>query len=618
MQWLKKCCLFFLILSCSSALAKTENDFYQRSLFLKARKHFLNQEYQSFFSLAKQLRHYSLYPYLVYFKLERQLDLAYLNVKTMKEVDCFLKNYKYTPLANRLRDKYLIALANQHNWPIFLQYYRPLKNSMFQCYYLEALLATNQGLRAYHVFSDLWLNLEHPPHTCQILFTRWENNHGPDKQLLLEKLERAIKTKNKVLLIHLSSFLTRKEKEQLKFWFLVDSYPLLSTQPEMFDLENKLDRKIFWYGIHKLVRSSPKKLAEYWWFIDKNATFSEAEKQKVLLLLAIELARRSDVSSDIWLAKIKNFYTTPVLREWKIRNALRSENWQKVLYWIYYLPLNEQKKPVWQYWRARALAKLGKKTQAVAIYRRLANEVDYYGLLASRQLQKKYHPIVHNSEDNPPLIEKNSTISRAKELYALGLQEEARREWLWALSQLSTAELIGAAQLAKKWEWYDLAIIAAAKAKIFSDIHLRYPKPYQAYILNAARKNHLNPSLLWAVIRQESAFKADIRSPVGALGLMQLMPPTAKLLSKYYVKPEQLLDAKFNIFLGSVYLKQLIKTFNGNAILAIAAYNVGPTRIKTYEWLSHRLAMDIWIEILPWKETRDYVKNVCLGRVIYS
>jgi soluble lytic murein transglycosylase len=216
-------------------------------------------------------------------------------------------------------------------------------------------------------------------------------------------------------------------------------------------------------------------------------------------------------------------------------------------------------------------------------------------------------------------LENNAAMQRAKELLALGFIGEARQEWLWVLESLSRPERQAAAQLAKEWGWYDLAIVGASKANIHNDIQLRFPLAYRRSVLAASRKTHLNSAGVWAIMRQESAFTWNAKSSAGALGLMQIMPSTGKQLARSLaLRHADLLDPEQNIRLGSTYLRQLLNLFEGNATLATASYNVGPNRVKHFRGLYQQLPKDVWVEILPWKETRDYVKNVHLARCIYS
>lgn len=605
--------LLLLLVFCSN-LAYTSDSHEQRQLFYQARQLLLAKHYRQFEQLSDDLKSYSLYPYLAYIKLKQRL--AYAKVT---EIDNFLLSYKNTPLANKLRTEYLIEAIKRDDWTHFIYYYRPTYEPPLQCYYLHALLETQQKKIAYQAIPKLWLTLNAPPDICDRVFKRWEHAGRLTHALLWEKLQQAIQYNNVHVLQHLGQRLAPNQRQQLKLWYQVHNDPLLVEHTEQFDIQDPIDKKIFLYGLHRLASKNPSELIKTWAVLTKKYSFTEVQKQSILSSLAISLARRADINADIWLKKVSPAYANALLREWRVRNALLKGNWQHALYWINHLTQAQQKLPCWCYWKARALAATQQTEAANVIYKSLATKVDYYGVLASERLKKRYAPTTQAVLGNAVALQQNHAIQRAQELYLLGFIDDARREWFWVLPHLSIPQRQAAAQLAKRWQWYDLAIITAAKANIHNDIRLRFPMAYRALVLANAKKLHLNAAWIWAIMRQESAFMWNAKSSVGALGLMQIMPKTGKTLAKNFnLEWTNLLDPKLNIHLGAAYLKYLLKSFDGNFLLATAAYNIGPTRIKNYQALYQYLPQDVWVEILPWKETRDYVKSVSLARNIYG
>lgn len=606
--------LSFLVLMASSSLAHAEHRYQQRQLFWQARHLLMTRHYQQFESVKTYLKDYPLYPYLIFIKLKQQLSIA-----NRAEIDHFLQTYEDTPLAVKLRADWLAYLAKKQDWLHFIHYYQPIYGTPLQCYYLNALLATQQKALAMQKISALWLDVNTAPSVCRNVFKHWEKSGGLNRQLIWKKLALAIPANNVALIQHLSQFLPNEQRQQVKHWYQVQHNPLLIEQSDQFDAEDAIDRKILLSGMHHLAAKDPVELAETWPLLSKTYDLNETEKQDVLASLAVGLARRGDDTAEDWLKRVKPHYADAILREWRVRNSLLNGRWDKVLYWLDHLSHEEQQQACWRYWRARALAKSQKAEAAKSIYASLAKEVDYYGVLASQRLQLNYQPTIHRVMGDRRALDNHPAIQRAKELYALGFMGEARREWQWGLGSMSTTQLQAAAQLAKQWRWYDLAIVGAKKANIHNDIKLRFPLAYRNSVLAVARKTHLNSAWVWAIMRQESAFMWNAKSSAGALGLMQIMPSTGKQLARSLsLRRVDLLDPQQNIRLGSAYLQQLLKLFDGNATLATASYNVGPTRIKHYQVLYQRLPKDVWVEILPWKETRDYVKSVRLARSIYS
>ena len=210
---------------------------------------------------------------------------------------------------------------------------------------------------------------------------------------------------------------------------------------------------------------------------------------------------------------------------------------------------------------------------------------------------------------------------RARELFVLERTTDARREWQWAVKDMSKAELLKAASLANQWGWYDRAIMTVALARYWDDLELRFPLAHQKLVVSQAKRRNINPAWAFAVIRQESAFSPDARSHAGAMGLMQLMPRTARQVARNLKirmrSKSDLLNVKTNIRLGVGYLKKVYDRFDGHKVLATAAYNAGGHRVK--QWLPEESQdADLWIETVPFSETQDYLKRVLTYTAIYE
>ncbi len=254
----------------------------------------------------------------------------------------------------------------------------------------------------------------------------------------------------------------------------------------------------------------------------------------------------------------------------------------------------------------------------------LSQERSFYGFISSELLSK---PLQLNqqlsapSNDQITRVLSTPGIVRAWELYQINEDTYARSEWNLAITRMPAEDRGIAAQLADQWGWHHHAIMAAARSDIRDNLKLRFPTAYQNSVTTNASKNGIAKDWVFSLIRQESAFSYQAKSPVGALGMMQIMPATAKQISKNmgirYKGKYSLLQPEKNIQLGTRYMGQLLKRFQGNTILATAAYNAGPNRAKRWQPKHSPMAGDIWIETIPYKETRNYVKNVMTYQAIY-
>ena len=256
----------------------------------------------------------------------------------------------------------------------------------------------------------------------------------------------------------------------------------------------------------------------------------------------------------------------------------------------------------------------------------LANERQYYGFLAAQALGK---PLALNDRPGQPdaavmdAMRERPAMARITELYAIGDRANARREWAMLQPNLDGAQRAGAAYLIADLGWVDQSILAAnATDNLRDDLSMRFPSPFTPLFINASRSSAVPISFLFGIARQESVFRADVRSSAGALGVMQLMPATAAATARNagdaIPVSAALFDPVVNIRLGSRHLAELLERFDGNRVLVAAAYNAGAHRVD--RWVRDRPARpaDIWIETIPFAETRDYVKNVMAFTYIYG
>jgi soluble lytic murein transglycosylase len=280
----------------------------------------------------------------------------------------------------------------------------------------------------------------------------------------------------------------------------------------------------------------------------------------------------------------------------------------------------------WQYWRAMALMQAQQREQAEEILRDLRDEFGFYGLLAQELLGTAVRlparlEVSLTAEDQKKL-DRDPAIQRSYALVRAGMRAEAVLEWGAAMRQRSDAELIRAAEHARRAGFYDRMIAAADRTHQEHDFSLRYPALFKEKVLSAAQQKSLDPWWVLGLIRQESRFIPDIKSSVGATGLMQIMPATGKMLAKEVglgsTRPLALTDVELNVNLGTTYLRQLQDRFGGSALLASAAYNAGPSRAVNWRAaLPRRIDGAAFAESIPFPETRDYVKRVLANAVLY-
>ena len=320
---------------------------------------------------------------------------------------------------------------------------------------------------------------------------------------------------------------------------------------------------------------------------------------------------------------------------WAARAGLRSERWPQVLKAISLLSPAEQREPTWGYWRARALlatAADGPPGEAIRAEARglllpltqaLGAPLTFYGRLAAEDLgqtpQLPPMPLALTPAERAQ-AQAHPGLNRALLLIAAGLRNEGVREWNFALRGMGERELLAAAQEACQREIWDRCINTSDRTRSEVDLAQRFPTPHRTELLAKAREVGVDPAYVYGLIRQESRFVTDARSTVGASGLMQVMPATAKWTAKKAgipFRPEQMNDSAFNMSIGTRYLKLVLDDFGGSMAMAAAAYNAGPSRPRRWRE-GPLLDAAIWAENIPFNETRDYVKKVLVNTTIYA
>ncbi|MES2957661.1 MAG: transglycosylase SLT domain-containing protein [Pseudomonadota bacterium] len=320
---------------------------------------------------------------------------------------------------------------------------------------------------------------------------------------------------------------------------------------------------------------------------------------------------------------------------WDARSALRgasgAERWRSVQRAIHHMSEAEQRDPAWRYWRARAMRESAapgaagdrQSTQALAALQQLSGELHFYGKLASEDLGQPVAlpplPAALSAEERVAATAHRG-LDRALQLIALGLRNEGVREWNFSLRGMNDRALLAAAERACAREVWDRCINTSDRTKSEIDLVQRFPMPYRSEVVAQAREIGLDPAYVYGLIRQESRFITDARSHVGASGLMQVMPATARWTAKKIGLPfsaGMITDRDTNLKIGTGYLKLVLDDFDGSQVMAAAAYNAGPSRPR--RWREGALIEPaIWVENIPFNETRDYVKKVLSNATVYS
>ena len=592
----------------------------EREQFVDALTALSTGDEATFRRIEQQLRDYPLRSYLGYAALTRHMSSA-----TPAEIRAFLVEQGAAPLGPRLRKRWLRHSAATGQWRVFLEDYKPGLGTDIDCRHLEAQFRTGARKAALRNVPKLWISASSRPDACDPIFQLWIEAGGPSRDQVWKRLQMASRGGQLRLAKYLKRFLPPSERSTADLW--IDGYRQPAKMLDSGALDPQLTQAtpIAVHAMLRLARIDPEAAASLL------ATASERYKipaDSIAALrykIAIGLAVDGHPGAAFWLDSVPAPVRDASLRAWNVRTHLRNRDWHQVLTAIESMPASEGGENHWRYWRARALESLGESDPASTEYRALAGLRDYHGFLAADRLglapSIKNSPLQVDAAVKRRLLHRPA-MQRARELYALDRVSEADLEWRFALTDANADEYRAAAKIAHDWGWYYQGIATVARARDWDDLDLRFPTRYQALVLSAARRNRIDPAWIFGVMRQESMFHPTIRSHAGAIGLMQIMPATGRRVAKGLGMPwsgkKTLVQPEDNIGIGSRYLRMGLDRLQGRHIFATAGYNAGPARVE--QWLDSDESMpaDVWIELVPFRETRRYLRKVVEYTVIYQ
>jgi len=601
---------------------KSERLQQQRALFVEAEKAIKLGRYTKFRKIEHRLKDYPLYPYLRFADLKRRLK----NVPN-HEIQDFLLTYHSTPLANKLYYRWINSLAQRGKSEALVQYFRPTQNTQLLCQYANALHKTGKKGAGFSLMGELWLTGDSLPKSCDPIMKKWTKAGYMTSSRLWARIHLVMNKGKRRLATFLGKSLPRNERFWLSLWKKVQRKPefVLEANQHFKNQHSPIMHWILVDGMTRLSRRKPLIAAKYWQEIRHKYHFNNEEKERIERRLSLSLARAATPLSRQTLKALKlDSRDTRVITP-HILSAIGDQDWEGALAWLNNLKSNEQNSERWHYWRARALEEMGRLDEARSLYLQITDNRSYYSFLAADRIGDRYQ-LTHRPVNAPAAelikLQHIPAVARAGELYQLKRIVDARREWFFAIQRMNKKQLLMAAQLANKWGWHDRSITTLALAQYWDDLELRFPLAHKQYIEKQAKHEEINPAWAFAVIRQESAFTQDARSSAGALGLMQLMPRTARQVARSLriKRPKQrdLLKSNINIKLGVRYLRKLQERFSGNSVLATAAYNAGHWRVRSWLPKEQAQSADLWIENVPFTETRKYLKRVLTYTIIYE
>jgi soluble lytic murein transglycosylase len=612
-------CLLVSSLSVAAAQAATLTQ--QRQYYDQAKAALAKGDKGPYQRYAGALRDYPLEPYLAYDELTARLKWA-----SNDEIEKFLAEHGDLPQISWMKLRWLRWLAERGEWQTFVNYYDPAMNfTELDCLYGQYQLSHGMRAEGNATAEKLWLVGKSQPNACDPLFAMWSAEGQLTEQRRWQRAKLAAEARNYGLVTHLIKTMPTLGNHG-KTLLQVAQKPELLKQTSRFTQTDPAMADVVGLGLRRLARQDPESALKLLDGYAQRMKFSSEEQVAIAREIGLTLAKRFDSRALQVMAKYDPELRDNTVSEWRARLLLRLGRWDEANQLTRRMPAELGNTNRWRYWQARSLQLAQPNSQEPkALYQALAKERDFYGFMAADQVQAPYQLNNKPLALSPQTIQKvrnSAAIRRALEFHARGQVADGRREWYNVSRLFSRDEMVAQARLAYEMGWYFPAIRTISQAQYWDDLDVRFPMAHREHLVREAKNRDIHSSWVFAVTRQESAFMADAKSHVGAMGLMQLMPATAKETAKRFgiplSSPQLAYRPEINIQLGAAYLSQIYGQFNGNRVLASAAYNAGPGRVR--QWLrgADHLSYDVWIENIPFDETRQYVQNVLSYSVIYG
>lgn len=562
------------------------------------------------------------YPLVIYLDFDDLRRRGY--AVTAEEAGEFLRRSEDSPLGLRFLSRYLDRAGRERRWRDFLALMDEEPNTVeLKCYYHRARLATGDREEALAGARRLWIHGRSRPDACDPLFAAWMKAGGLGDDAAWQRMLLAFDERQGSLM----RYAGRKGSAALAPW--ADRLQRVYRDPGVLaglglPQAEPRSRDVAVHGLVYLARYQPEKALHLWQRYRDRMTFSAGQVETVEYAIALRSLFARSTANRAWvdaaLARLKR----DKLVEIRLRWALEEQDWAAMDAVLPLLSAEARDDTVWIYWQARIWEQRGDMGRARAGFAALAGERDYYGFLAADRLGRAYafndRPLVSAPETREALRGLPG-VRRVEELIFHDEIHAAYGEWYWLMGNSQKAQLEGLASLAADRDWTRMAIDAANRAGAWDALDLRFPTPFRDTFTRYGAAQRVASSELMAIARRESAFYPQARSPVGARGLMQVMPATGREVAAALGTPHSvraLYDVDHNVQLGSAYYRRLLDRFDGNRIFALTAYNAGPHRVDRWRnKAGETVPVEVWVETIPYLETRNYVKAVLAYNVVF-
>jgi soluble lytic murein transglycosylase len=592
----------------------------ERKAFAGAWESARKGQHDAFRQAMPGLRHYLLYPYLQYEDYRQRR--AQVPVETLSQ---FLDDHRNWAFAPALETAWLRSLGEQGRWDEVLQYGRESRDVTVRCHVARARIKRGDTHDLAPVARQLWAAGSSQPDACDPVFAWLRNSGGITDGLAWERVALAMRARERNLARYAARFLDADQRQWAERWRRQDREGYRSLNRAVHWEAGERARQIIDFGLRRLARNDPDRAWEIFQILDDSQGWSEDSRGGLLAELALWSAVNRAPATPERVEDVPKAFRQDRLLEWQARYQVFEGDWAGASRTIAELSPTLRDDSRWLYWMARAALETGQVDQGKRQMAELASRATFYGFLAADALDLPY--TICPEPPNVPMeavdgFRQHAAVPRALELRAVGLSNWARSEWRRAAQGVDDDTLRAAAAVAVAEGWPDAAISALGNSGDTRWYDWRFPLDYIELVRTHSSQAGVDPSWVMGLMRSESALAADAISHAGARGLMQVTPQTATQLARRhkltYRGRSQLLDPAANIMFGTTYMAEMLERFKGHPVLATGAYNAGPRAVD--RWIADGYTEDpvVWIETLPYFETRDYIPRVMAFATIYA
>lgn len=584
----------------------------KRQLFLQAEKSLRAQNLREYFNYKEQLFDYPLIAYLEFNELR-------LGTPSRSQLEQFIEDYPLFPQRNLVVASLLKTYKEEKNW---FAVFNQTSEEKHICLHLEAGFHLRKDSSFLSSLAEkLWLSGKDLDDDCVEFLRASRFNFYDNPSLVWRRLVAAYGRNNLILVSQLRPYIAKEHQKAYNLWRNArrNKRRILSYANQMDNQPHYVD--VLSYVLTRYPQEKAEEGYNYYTRLAKKFSFNPKQQKDIAYYLGLHMTINDNRKALQLMQNINPNLLNEEEHQWRARSAIKFQHWSSLLRFIADFPPHLRQQAQWQFWEGYGLKKQGRHNRALALYRQAAQDRSFYGFYAAEEAGVKkrlnYKPSTPKEADN---IVYNPAFLRYLELKRIGRDGQAISEWFSMLENLSFDQLLFLANVAFVLEDYYLTFVTFTRARYWDDLLRRFPTPYRNLVESVAAETHMSPALIYAIMRTESSFRPAVRSRAGAVGLMQVLPSTGRAMArKYnYKKRVNLTNPEVSLELGSYYMREILRRYHGNQVLAIASYNAGPNAV--HSWLPQKNSLPAveWIETVPYGETRGYIRSIFFAQVIFQ